>query len=199
MDENSKKSEILKSATNCFLRYGFLKTTMTDIGKGASLNKASLYYYYKDKNDIFKDVVLNEYSQFNAQVLTKTLESKNYSEKILTIISESIKFNNTTCNTFQLSPEVFNILKDDTKEIFAYVKKMNTDMLINLINEGIKTNEFQECNTQEIGENIHLIIDSFLNVNCPLHADEKTRTEIYEKIEKNILFTVGLMLKGLSK
>ena len=58
MDTSPKKQEILKAASECFARFGYEKTTLDDIGKMVGLNKASLYYYYKNKEDIFAEVVL---------------------------------------------------------------------------------------------------------------------------------------------
>jgi AcrR family transcriptional regulator len=55
-----KKKEILKAASDCFARYGYEKTTLDDIGKMVGLNKASLYYYYKNKEAIFSEVVFEE-------------------------------------------------------------------------------------------------------------------------------------------
>ena len=58
--KQDKKESILKAANICFSKYGYEKTTMDDIGKLAGLNKASLYYYYKNKESIYCEVVFLE-------------------------------------------------------------------------------------------------------------------------------------------
>lgn len=198
MDDNSKKEEIIKSAANCFLRFGFSKTTMTNIGQGAGLNKASLYYYYKDKTAIFKEVVLAEYTRHNILLNEKLKDSSFYYEKILTVLTETINLNNLTCNTFQLLPEEMKNLKGDAKELFETIKNMNINLLTVLIEEGKKSGEFFSCNSLEVAQNILMIMDALLNLSCPLFMAPDEREKSYEKVKKDLVFTVGLMLKGIS-
>ena len=54
------KERIGKAAMECFVQYGLDKTTLDDIAKKIGLNKASLYYYYKNKEDIFLEIAIKE-------------------------------------------------------------------------------------------------------------------------------------------
>ena len=49
-----KKVQILKAAWNCFVHYGFEKTTMDDIASSIGMKKASLYYYFEIKKQSLK-------------------------------------------------------------------------------------------------------------------------------------------------
>jgi AcrR family transcriptional regulator len=44
---------IINAAESQFIRFGFRKTTMEDIAKAAGIGKATLYYYFKSKEEIF--------------------------------------------------------------------------------------------------------------------------------------------------
>lgn len=50
------KEKIQQAAFRCVARHGFEKTTLEDIAKEVGLNKATLYYYYKNKEDILLDI-----------------------------------------------------------------------------------------------------------------------------------------------
>lgn len=54
------KNAIIDAAREVFLRYGFFKTTMEDISKSVRKGKSSLYYYFKNKEEIFLIVVEEE-------------------------------------------------------------------------------------------------------------------------------------------
>ncbi|PZR32764.1 MAG: hypothetical protein DI538_19000 [Azospira oryzae] len=45
--------DIINSAKKLMQQYGLKKTTMDDIAKAAVKSKSTLYYYFKDKEDIF--------------------------------------------------------------------------------------------------------------------------------------------------
>lgn len=199
MEENPKKKEIIIAAGRCFLRYGYGKTTMVDIGKGAGLNKASLYYYYKDKNSIFKEVVLNEFSQYLLMVQDKLTKLDSFYDKILLTVNESINYNNLTCNSYQLTAEILNGLKEDTKDGFEYIKQENISMLRSLIEKGKATGEFLDCDENLIAESITKVSEAILNTECPLFMDVNERDKTYNKIAVEISQIVGLMLKGILK
>ena len=55
MRANSKQ-QIIEAAGVIFERYGFKKTTMDDIAYAAGKGKSSLYYYFKNKEQVFEAV-----------------------------------------------------------------------------------------------------------------------------------------------
>jgi AcrR family transcriptional regulator len=51
------RNRIIGAARKLFTRYGFSKTTVEDIGKALNAGKSSLYYHFKDKDEIFKTAI----------------------------------------------------------------------------------------------------------------------------------------------
>lgn len=56
------KDNISSVADKLFQQYGYEKTTMDDIAKEADYSKATLYVYFKSKEDIFNYIVLKAMS-----------------------------------------------------------------------------------------------------------------------------------------
>ena len=48
-----KRSQILGAAQDIFNRLGYSKTSVDDISQAVGMKKSSLYYYFKNKEDIF--------------------------------------------------------------------------------------------------------------------------------------------------
>ena len=57
-----KSEEILQIAQRLFARYGLKKTSVDDIASEAKICKATIYYYFKSKQEIFKTVVDREWT-----------------------------------------------------------------------------------------------------------------------------------------
>jgi AcrR family transcriptional regulator len=47
------KTRILEAAFTCFLQYGYTKTRFTDIVKKAGISRASIYLYFRNKEELF--------------------------------------------------------------------------------------------------------------------------------------------------
>ena len=58
MEQKAKREAILLAASEQFKQYGYRKTSMDDIAKRMGVSRASLYSYFKNKDDIFRSVSL---------------------------------------------------------------------------------------------------------------------------------------------
>jgi AcrR family transcriptional regulator len=57
-----KRGQILDGAKRCFLSLGFEAASMNDITTEAGVSKGTLYVYFKDKEDLFKELIDREKS-----------------------------------------------------------------------------------------------------------------------------------------
>jgi AcrR family transcriptional regulator len=68
MDKEDKKEFIIEASRELFARFGLKKTTMDEIAKKCSMSKATLYYYFKSKEDIFRAVIDKEFNIFKEKM-----------------------------------------------------------------------------------------------------------------------------------
>ncbi len=59
----AKLEKILQAAQKLFGQFGLKKVTIEDIAKEASVSKVTLYKYFRNKDDIFEEVVRFEGDQ----------------------------------------------------------------------------------------------------------------------------------------
>lgn len=64
-----QREKILKLAGNLFWQQGYLGTSIDDIAQAVDLNKATIYYYFKDKNQILYEIVSNANQQLYKLIL----------------------------------------------------------------------------------------------------------------------------------
>ena len=67
--QNSKQQLILEAARKRFFHYGYAKTSLDEIANDIGIGKATLYHYYKNKEDIFLNVVKQESSYLRKLLL----------------------------------------------------------------------------------------------------------------------------------
>lgn len=48
------KADIIKAADEVFLKYGFSRVSMLDISKASGKGRSTLYYYFKNKTEVFE-------------------------------------------------------------------------------------------------------------------------------------------------
>ena len=63
-----KQQAILASAFEAFRLYGFKRTSMEDIAKGAGMSRAAVYLHYRNKEDVFRSLVTGYYDLATQQV-----------------------------------------------------------------------------------------------------------------------------------
>ena len=69
----TKQHVIQQAAAQAFATYGFRKTSMDDIARGAGMSRPAVYLHYKGKEDIFRSLV-QQYYETTAQDLRAALE-----------------------------------------------------------------------------------------------------------------------------
>ena len=57
LEYEKKRKEILHVAASVFREFGFEKATVDEIAQRTNLDRASLYYYFKGKRELFREMV----------------------------------------------------------------------------------------------------------------------------------------------
>lgn len=66
--ENEKKIQIIRAASKRFARHSLFKTTLDEIARDLRISKASLYYYFESKDQLFYETVRWDGDQFVEEI-----------------------------------------------------------------------------------------------------------------------------------
>ena len=135
------KETILQVASNIFKKFGFQKTTVDEIAKAARKAKGSIYYYFKNKDEIFQSVVEKEYQHLKDELLKVVNKKEDSFYKLkdffvtrIKIMYESQNFseilNNDYFKYFHFSQNISKKFKNQEK---IFVKS--------ILSEGVKNDE----------------------------------------------------------
>ena len=187
-----KKEEILKSAASILAEKGYYGTTMEEIAARLLMTKGSIYYYFKDKQDLLyqSQKILLEQSMVNLEeVLKLDLPAKEKLEKAMYV---HLEFLISELSTFAMGikPEqVFNgeYLEDILRLRVEYAKCYD-----DLIVEGIESGDFDTVNVR-VARNI--ILGAMNWVVQWYSPEKKDNGEVAEMISEYLLKIVVKDLK----
>ncbi len=193
------KEKIGRVAMKCFSKYGLDKTTLDDIAKEVGLNKASLYYYYKNKEDIFLEVAIREGQDFLSSLQQKTLAKKNTEERVTFYLLERINYYKNILNMNRVSVETLHKMLPRFFELFDSIMQAEVQFLSKIIKEGVKSEGLVKVNPDKLASSLIAMNDA-LKHHAEHKAILKNQDEIdYSQILLDMKFLLALIFKGLSQ
>ncbi len=117
MKDNPKKQIITQVAQIIFSKHGLLETTVDEIAKAARMGKASLYHYFKSKEEIFKEVIEQE-NKFLKEKIREAVNKETTPQKKMKIyISKKMEHLKDLVN-------INSALKDEYLEHYAFIERI---------------------------------------------------------------------------
>lgn len=98
MDYPDKKMIILKSAEEVFKKFGYSKASMDDIAREAGIAKATTYYYFESKEDIFLGIMTYYQKEIEGKLNEELKNTKGFENKFRLIIELPMSYMKT-CST----------------------------------------------------------------------------------------------------
>lgn len=196
---HNKKDNIINAASSCFARYGFEKTTMDDIGHAVGLNKASLYYYFNNKEAIFTEVIFQEREKYLKDLRKRTNQEKNRRGQIVAYMVGRYRFVFEYLNLHNLSSEILMQIRPFFFNLYESVVTIEIDVVKNFIEQGIEDKEFQPCDAKRIATSIITVCDAIKQRQCVSNEMKKAKEYDIESIEDEIAFICSLILDGIKR
>lgn len=82
---------ILKEATRLFLDHGFQKVSIDDIAKKCDVTKATVYYYYDSKADLFTETMMAMMQRIRKRILVLLQADKPLYHRLLDVAEAHLK------------------------------------------------------------------------------------------------------------
>lgn len=156
----NKKEELIKFHRSCiiaaaerlFLEKGIEKTTMDDISKEADYSKATIYVYFKNKDEIFNMIVYNSMKMLQDRIKKAISEKEDLFEQYFGICNELACYQDEYPLYFESSVGEINVALEleETPQVFhdifmvgEEIKKYIGTFLLEGINQGIVRSDIQ--------------------------------------------------------
>jgi TetR/AcrR family transcriptional regulator len=196
---NEKEKLILDAAENRFARFGFSKVTMDEIAQDIGLAKASLYYYYPTKENIFRAVVAREQEKFLQYTKEILRDIKPAGEKLRTYVRQRIVLGNQLMNLSALSSSFWQESKPGFRDLFVAFSREEIGIITAIIIEGKHSDEFQVASPEKTAE---LVVHVLQGLRLRFFHVTQTHNETHEHIEnfeKQVDLLMNTLLHGIVK
>lgn len=185
-----KKQMILHAATECFSQLGYDKTTLDDIGGKVKLNKASLYYYYNSKEDLFCDVIYAEAQRFREEIRNKTRALRSAEEKVIFFLTERSRFYKRLKHLQEITMNMMKKIEPIFYTLQQGIQQEEKNMLKEMLNEGIHTGEINRTDPSRLSEVLLKVSSAFKMNGADSEQSDNNTIE-------DIRFTTRLILRGV--
>jgi len=141
----ARKKQILDAAFACFMRRGFHKTTIDDIARKAGLAKGTVYWHFKDKQDVFISFYMawaQGYFEDFAKILNSSRSARG---KIYELGAYMLKRAEDQPETNRAIHDLWLQAFDHPKTytLFMRLYRQTIDQLESLVREGINKKELR--------------------------------------------------------
>ena len=195
--EEGKLESIINAAQKRLAHYGLYKTTMTEIATDVGMGKASLYYYFPDKETLFESVIkkeqqvfFDEMNKFIHSEMEATMQLKKYVKLRSQHFRHLLNLSNLRSEFFQNGKPVF-------AKAFDTFNKNEVEMVAKIIQHGIATKEFKRIHKNEYAEflvelllGVRMVKLKYTDINAFVESD-------YEELEKKCCKVAGMFLKEI--
>jgi TetR/AcrR family transcriptional repressor of mexJK operon len=201
MAQDQKQEAIIEAAIKRFAHFGVAKTTMAEIAADLSVSKASLYYYFPDKLNLYAAVFRTITEAGVAADEEELAKEKNPFIAILFFLERRtefiIKYHNILEYLKTFSPST---IPTELQPVFAQLKKRELQRLTNIIEKGVTSGLFKIKDSKKTAELFFDFLEGFRTsflVNSPNFFPDKKQFQAILKKESEFstIFFNGLTIE----
>tara|TARA_B100000780_G_scaffold265052_1_gene220187 strand:- start:577 stop:1170 length:594 start_codon:yes stop_codon:yes gene_type:complete len=188
--------EVLNGAKQLMQQYGLKKTTMEDIAKSVGKSKSTLYYYFKDKEEIFDKVINLEMDEFFQTVKAAVNKQSNEIDMLKTYIVTKIKTLRDKTNLYRFAIE--NDLDGRINQEFTNLRNRYDNeekkLLSTILTKGVNAKLFTNEITADIDTLSEVLVSCVRGIEMDIITNNKNKT-LADKAD----LLVDVLIKGISK
>ncbi len=149
-ERETRKKLILNGALEVFRTKGLEHSTMDEIAHEADFGKATLYYYFKSKEEIFNTLLIKGWTALWDGIEDVVIEENTPRRKFIKIIKKIIELVNEDRALYEFlffAPKSHTLSEDVEPEWKQYQVRL-TNTMHKLIEIGIEAGEFPNIDSQ---------------------------------------------------
>ncbi|MDD8020555.1 MAG: helix-turn-helix domain containing protein [Acidobacteriota bacterium] len=172
------KKLMLAAAERVICRHGYQSATMDEIAREAEFSKATLYKYFKNKGEIFLEIILQYIEEIRSELITISQSKLQPEDKLKEIIHTVVNIQSKKENIARLILQdkslhdflhrIFISIKEDkheflqAKKFFRAKREEVFGAACKVINEGIEKGRFIQTSSVLIVKYVRAMIEGLV-------------------------------------
>ena len=175
------RDQIVAAATDYFSRYGYEKTTVSDLAKAIGFSKAYIYKFFESKQAIGEHICANCLRQIETEVRNAVVAAERPPEQLRRIFKTSVE---ASLRLFFQDRKLYDIAASAATErwpaVLAYELAMG-DLLHDIWQQGRKTGDFErKTPLDETASAIYLVMRPYVNPLLLQHSFDASETAVMQ-------------------
>lgn len=139
------RQRLLARATECFARKGYASTTVREIVEAAGVTKPTLYYYFRNKEGLYLELMQEAWKRFDILLDGARKETGGVQERVLLLLDQIFGLVLDQIEVARVGYSIYYGPPQGTPffDFDAFHLKFH-DVVKGLIEEGIQKKEFRE-------------------------------------------------------
>ena len=186
------RESIVNAASDIFSKYGYRKTTMDDIALALGKGKSSIYYYFRNKEEIFQAVLEQEVILLKSKLQKAVNGKKHHKGKLKAYIITRMQGIESMLN-------FYNAVKNEYLAQFEFIERIryryDQEEIANIqgiLEEGIEKGVFRIDDTFLASI---AIVTSMKGFEIPLYIKRKEGQELEPRVDKLLKMLFNGILK----
>lgn len=190
---------IIEVAQRRFGLFGIEKTSMREIANDLKLSKASLYYYFPDKQSLYKAVVEKEQAEFINKISESVMNIQEPEQLLREYVNVRLSYFRTLLNLSRLRLEAYSDLKPVFRDTIRIFKEKEKEIIIRVFEKGVNLGVFK---IDDPDQTASLFLDLLKGLRVSV-VNEKSTLFIeqveYDRLLENTIAFTDIFIKGLRK
>jgi len=196
-EEKTKELVIIKAARERFAHFGISKVTMDEIAADIEMGKASLYYYFPTKENLFQAVLTQEQDEFSNE-LEKILNNETKGEvKLLQYVDQRLKYFHKLVNLGTLSFYSFIGQKSQFKQYHKDLEEQELLLMMKIFEEGKRKGEFKKNIDEKLVRTLLHVLQGLRLRTLKSIQEQQIDAKSYKELKDEMLLTVETFINGI--
>lgn len=186
------RASIVNAASDIFSKYGYKKTTMDDIALALGKGKSSIYYYFRNKEEIFQAVLEQEVILLKTKLQKAVNRKKHHKGKLKAYIITRMK-------GFESMINFYNAVKNEYLSQFEFIERIRhkydqevISTVQGILEEGVEKGDFS---IEDPSLAAVAIVISMKGFEIPLFITGKKEQDIEQIVDKLMKMLFNGILK----
>lgn len=135
------KKDIIELASNLFLRFGPKKTTMDDVAKICRVGKATLYKFFKNKNELYIEILRSEMEYIFSEIERQLEKIKGVRKRLQTLFETEYMLLRKDMNLPEILIGKFENIDKELRIIVDEFFERQRKIIKSILQEGVENKE----------------------------------------------------------
>jgi TetR/AcrR family transcriptional regulator len=194
---SERETAILDAAQRRFGRFGISKVTMEEIAADVGLGKASLYYYFPTKHDVFRAVLEREEKEYLVALRAIVKQGTNPTEKLKRFAAQRLELFGTLLNLAQFKTDSWTAMRPAFQRLFQAMEQEEHRALTAILKAGIECGDFAIASPGSVAT---LLLHLLHGLRLRVIQNSQTPSESalnYAELGREVETLVDLLLVGI--